>query len=167
MSDLIVIFGFLEIAAIVVAAIVGYRAIVRQIESQRKLQKQNNSIRVISAFFSDHDLVRAARILAEIDVNPEDNVEIYAYANPPQNGDSEKWFAKSSALFSLINYFEIISVGIEADIYDRDIVRNGAQKIFATTYDRTVAFICKARGQRSAPNFGVHFERVAEEFKRD
>ena len=154
----------LEIAAVAVAAAFAYFGVVRQMGERRRLEKQTNSIQVMLTAWKDRDLLRAFRVVAKIHDDPNDQVESYAYRDIPAGEDKAAWAGKSQALFSLVNYFETVSAGVRADIYDRKVIRMCGETMFTTSYQRTRKFILEVRSRHKSPTFGEHFERVADEF---
>lgn len=155
--------GLIELIAIVAVAVACW-----QINAQRKLAKQNNSIDKMWELQEDGNLRRSMNVVAKMLADGE-KVESYASRDALKKGagkndwdeDSRR---KSHALDAVVEYFELISIGILQDIYDREIVRAYARDIFVEMHERVKPFIREMRAKHSR-SYGENFQRVAEEFR--
>ena len=156
----------LEVAAIALAGGLAYWGVVRQMGERRKLQKQTNSINVMLTLCSDRDLYDASRVVSEIEDDPDDSSEKYAHPLPQKLSaeDKEAWLRKRSALRALVNFFEMVSVGIRENIYDEAIIRGCARAMFVKNHERTERFILKMRKESNTYSYGENFQRIAEKF---
>ena len=150
----------------VFAIIVAVGIALRQIKAHRGLQKQNNSIAVMKEFMSNDRLIYASGVLTDIYSDANRKVEDYAHKEAPARygGTAKQWVSERADLFLLINYLEIISVGIDRNIYDRDIIYQSSKETFTRTYARVAPLINKYRNLVHAKSFAENFERIAKDF---
>ncbi len=154
--------------AILVSAALALFCVLWQINQQRKLKKQTNSIQVMLALCSDKDLYDASSMISEIEDDPNDSSEKYAHS-PPENltvQQKNKWLKKRSALRAMVNFFETVSVGIRQNIYDEEIICGCARSMFIKNYERIEPFILKMRSKNNVYSYGEHFQHIAEKFRQ-
>ena len=92
-----------------------------------------------------------------------EDIARFADSNP-QNKDAQ-WIDKQNDLIWLINYFELISVGVYAKIYDEKIIVKSARALFVESYEKLEGFIAASRRARNQPTCCEHFERFAKELR--
>lgn len=156
--------AFAPVVVEVLAILVAVVCIWKQIQQQRILQKQNNGISIMMAFSTNPELMQALLVSAEIHNAPEEKVEDYAEEAPPNASDEKEWLDKRRNLFLLVNYLEMVSVGIKSNIYDRKIIYDSAKTIFTQTYERMEPFMKRRRRLKHIQSFGENFEQIAQEF---
>ena len=158
-----------EVAAIVWVAKWATRDVAKKISEQRKLEKQRNSINIVLLLCKDRDLSRALGVVAAIHRVGED---AGAFAFPNKGALDGEWIEKTRALNTLVGYFERISVGIDSDIYDWEIIYKCERGMFMTIHEWTKKFISaiRSRAEHSGEfprDFGKYFEHVAGQFSND
>ena len=161
--------AIIQSGPILLAALLAYLGVTRQINGQRKLIKQNNSINAMLALQKDGDLMSAMNLVAKISTDEQDSVELYASSDGARKGDGKNGWDeerrnKSHALSAVVNYFETVSIGIRQNIYDEEIIRVYAGVMFVEMYKRTRTFIIKMQ-EEHYPAYGENFQSVAEEFQ--
>ena len=156
----------LELAAIVAGVVVACW----QIGAQRKLTKQNNSINKMWALQADGNLRDSMNSVAKMSADGE-NVASYGSLekfekNTGKNGWDEESRKKSRALNEVVDYFELVSIGVQQNIYDKKIIRIYARDIFVKMFDRVEPFIIEMRESHYSA-YGENFQSVAEEFAKE
>ena len=168
-----------ECAAILLAAIVGAGSVAWQIRVQWKLAQRDSTVKLIQALQKDRNLSSAMNLVTKIHMDKQDKVEFYASRDALEKGadknesDEERrerirgFRKKSHALTTVVNYFEMASVGIEKNIYDKKIFRAHARFLFTEMLTRTKPFIFEIRKNSDYSAFGENFQSVAEEFESE
>ena len=158
------VLAFAPVVVEVFAILAAVVCIWKQIQQQRILQKQNNSISIMMAFSTNPDIMQALLVVAKIHNSSEEKVDTYAEEAPPNGSDETEWLDKRRKLFLLVNYLEMVSVGIKSNIYDRKIIYDSAKTIFTQTYECMKPFIERRRALKHSQSFGEKFEQIAQEF---
>ena len=166
-----------ECAAILLAAIVGAGSVAWQIRVQWKLAQRDSTVKLIQALQKDKNLSSAVNLVTKIHTDKQDNVEFYASRDVLEvsaaKSESDEEYQerirvcreKSHALTTVVNYFEMASVGIRQNIYDKEIFRAHARFLFTEMLKRTKPFIFEIRKNSDYSAFGENFQSVAEEFE--
>ena len=165
--DLSIIFTGMVAAAAWVGVMVAYQ----QIRAHRKLTKQNNSINKMWALKGDDDLSKAMNKIAQMWAEGE-KMDSYASlkklrenAGRPDLQWDEESREKSHALNHVVDYFELVSIGIEQGIYDKAIIRDYAQDTFVEIYKRTKPFIFEMQNEYSSA-YSAKFEAFATKWEK-
>ena len=160
MTDNSSILGFVSIGdAIAFAGLMVAFASVMWFYTTRRDQRRERTLDLIAEWrLRDNLLFEKLRILKE-----SEDIERFADSNP-QNKDAQ-WIDKQNDLIWLINYFELISVGVYAKIYDEKILVKSARALFVESYEKLEGFIAATRRARKQPTCCEHFERFAKELR--
>ena len=153
--ELITAVNLIEFIAIMAVAVAYW-----QIRAQRKLAKQNNSINKMRELQGDGNLGVSMNLIAEMLTHGE-QVKRYASLTEWDNVSRKK----SHALRDVVEYFELISIGILHNIYDKEIIRASARATFVEMYKRTKPFVLEIRRAYNHPTYGKNFQRVTLEFR--
>jgi hypothetical protein len=145
-----IIFQIIQTATLVVAVFVAWVSIKKQRETIRK-------DKTISLLMKDLecDFLKSGsgmRILRDIHNSEDDDVAIYA--NSTHSRDK-----KAISIRNLLNYYENISVGIAADIYDIEMIKKSQKSMIIAIYKQSEPFIIRLREQNKNPNLYIEFEK--------
>ena len=153
-----------------VAACAGVVVAYQQIRAQRQMTKQNNSINKMWALKGDGDLSKAMNKIAQMWAE-EEKMDSYASLKKFRENVGqqdlqwdEKSREKNHALNHVVDYFELVSVGLKQGIYDEAIIRDYAQDTFVEMRKRTKLFVLEMRRAHN-PAYGKNFQRVTLEFR--
>ena len=139
--------------------IAAFAAVAWQIYATRRDQRRKHTLDLITEWrLHGNSFFEKLRILKN-----SENIERFADSNP-QNKDAQ-WIDKQNDLIWLINYFELISVGVYAKIYDEKIIVKSARALFVESYEKLEGFIAASRRARKQPTCCEHFERFAKELR--
>ena len=92
--------------------------------------------------------------------------DIARFADSNLQNKDEQWIDKRNDLIWLIDYFELISVGVYEKIYDKKILVKSSRALFAESYDELAGFIAAWRRERNQPTCCEYFERFANELRK-
>ena len=139
--------------------IAAFAAVAWQIYATRCDQRRKHTLDLITEWrLHGNSFFEKLRILKE-----SEDIARFADSNP-QNKDAQ-WIDKQNDLIWLINYFELISVGVYAKIYDEKIIVKSARALFVESYEKLEGFIVATRRARNQPTCCEHFERFAKELR--
>ena len=137
----------------------------QKIKEQRKLQQQTLSIQEVQRMWGDKSFQND--IVVVMSIGKEADIAQYAKDRKDHlDKDSEekkKWVKETTIILRTINYFEMISVGIHAGIYDSDIIERVFKTMILEFYDRTEPFIKEI--QKQHPQSAIEFEKYAKRLK--
>jgi hypothetical protein len=94
-------------------------------------------------------------VLLKIHNSEDDDVAIYANLKHKSND-------KAMAIRSLLNYYENISVGVNADIYDIEMIKKSQKSMIIAIYEQSKPFIIHLRKQNNNPNLYIEFEKFTK-----
>ena len=139
--------------------IAAFAAVAWQIYATRCDQRRKHTLDLITEWrLHGNSFFEKLRILKE-----SEDIARFVDSNL-QNKDAQ-WIDKQNDLVWLINYFELISVGVYAKIYDEKILVKSARTLFAESYEELEGFIAAWRRARNQPTCCEHFERFAKELR--
>ncbi len=138
-------YSFVQTAALIAAVFVAYWAILKQ----RDIAKKNKTIELLMKDLEDDFLTQGLNILRETDQNY--HIEDFAK-------ESKKKTDEAIAIRNLLNYYEIIGVGIKSDIYDVEMIKDAQKTMIIRIYEQSYPFIKRSREQDNNPELWVEFE---------
>ena len=154
------------IFTLLVSLLVSLLFLLYRIEKQRKLQQQTLSIQEVQRLWGDKSF--QDDIVAVMSIGKFKDIAQYAKDRKDHlDKDSEekkKWVEETTKIVRTINYFEMISVGIHAGIYDSDIIERVFKTMILEFYDGTEPFIKEIRKQH--PQSAIEFEKYAKRLKK-
>ncbi len=150
-SNTTLIFQFIQTATLIVAVFVAWLSI----KKQRETAKKDKTISLLMQDLEDDLLKEGMKILLEIHNSEDDDVAIYA--NPKHKHDDE-----AIAIRNLLNYYENISVGVSAGIYDIEMIKQSQKSMIIAIYKQSKPFIKKTREQNRNPKSYIEFERFVD-----
>lgn len=142
-----VIFQIIQTATLIVAVFVAWMSI----KKQRETTKKDKTISLLMKDLEDDFLKDGMKVLLKIH-NSEDNVAIYANLEH-KNSD------EAIAIRNLLNYYENISVGVNADIYDIEMIKKSQKSMIIAIYKQSKPFIALLREQNNNPKLYIEFEK--------
>ena len=92
--------------------------------------------------------------------------DIARFADSNLQNKDEQWIDKRNDLIWLIDYFELISVGVYEKIYDDKILVKSSRTLFAESYEELEGFIIALRRERKQPTCCEYFERFANKLRK-
>ncbi len=122
------------------------------IKKQRETIKKDKTISLLMKDLKYDFLESGMRTLRHIHDSEDDDVAIYANATHLQD-------EKAISIRSLLNYYENISVGIAADIYDIEMIKKSQKSMIIAIYKQSEPFIIRLREQNKNPNLYIEFEK--------
>ncbi len=138
-------------------ALVGGLFFVRyQIKNRKKLQQKALSIEAMRLLWSDRlleDDIREVRKASDISQYAPERGETHPYDEP--------WEETRNRIVRVINYYEMLSVGVHEGIYDRDIIKRYNKSQIIKLFDLTLPFIEKIREEYNSQSLAVEFEKFA------
>ena len=143
------IFQTIQTATLLVAVFVAWRAIVKQ----RDTAKKDKTISLLMKDLEDDFLTDGMKVLLNIHNSEDDDVAIYA--NSTHKSDNN-----TNAIRNLLNYYENISVGVNSDIYDIEMIKKSQKTMIIAIYNQSKPFIVRLREQNKNPNLYIEFEKL-------
>ena len=145
-------YNFLQTAALIAAVLIAYLAIYKQ----RDIAKKNKTIELLMKDLEDDFLAQGLVILREVD--EEHNIGDFAKQN-------KKTSSEAIAIRNLLNYYEIIGVGVESNIYDIDMIKDAQKTMIVRIYEQATPFIKRSREQDNNLSLWVKFEKLVSILK--
>ncbi len=122
------------------------------IKKQRETTKKDKTISLLMKDL-EYDLLESGmRTLRHIHHSEDNDVAIDA--NSTHSRDKE-----AISIRNLLNYYENISVGIAADIYDIEMIKKSQKSMIIAIYKQSKPFIIRLRAQNKNPNLYIEFEK--------
>lgn len=140
-------FQLIQTATLIVAVFVALYSIYKQ----RQTAKKDKTIALLMNDLEDSFLEEGIRLLLKVHLDPQDDVAIYANT---ENKSKEE----AIAISNLLNYYENISVGAKADIYDIEMIKKSQKTMIIGIYEQAKPFITKVRKTDNNPNLYIEFE---------
>lgn len=122
------------------------------IKKQRETIKKDKTISLLMKDLECDFLKSGMRTLRDIHNSEDDDVAIYA--NATHSRDKEAF-----SIRNFLNYYENISVGIAADIYDIEMIKKSQKSMIIAIYKQSEPFIIRLREQNKNPNLYIEFEK--------
>lgn len=118
----------------------------------RKTTKQENTIKLLMKDLNDNLIKEGIKLLEKIDNDEQDSIEIYA---------NDKNIHKKETIYirNLLNYYEMVSVGVNKGIYDVQMIKQAQKTIITKIYQHSKLFIDKVREVKNNNNLYIEFER--------
>jgi hypothetical protein len=145
------IFQLIQTATLVVAVFVALFSV----KKQRETTKKDKTISLLMKDLEDDFLKSGMEVLLDIHNSEDDDVAIYANQKHKNN-------EKTHAIRNLLNYYENISVGVAADIYDVEMIKQSQKSMIIAIYERSKPFIISIRKQSQNPNLYIEFEKFVD-----
>ncbi len=149
-----VVFQVIQTATLIVAVFVAWLSI----RHQRATVRKEKTIVLLMKDLEDDFLKSGMRTLRQIHNSEDDDVAIYANATHLQDKEA-------IAIRNLLNYYENISVGAAADIYDVEMIKKSQKSMIIAIYKQSEPFIIRLREQNKNPNLYVEFENFVKILK--
>jgi hypothetical protein len=92
-------------------------------------------------------------LLEKIDNDSQASIETYAY----KNNKNKK---EAVIIRNLLNYYEMISVGVNRGIYDVDMIRDAQKTILSNIYKHSKIYIDRRRTEELKPLLYIEFEKL-------
>ncbi|SFV87039.1 hypothetical protein MNB_SUP05-SYMBIONT-4-113 [hydrothermal vent metagenome] len=127
----------------------------RSINKQRDTTKKDKTISLLMKDLEDDFLEDGIQTLLKIHDSDDDDVAIYA--NSTNKNDDN-----AIAIRNLLNYYENISVGVDSNIYDLEMIKKSQKTMILSIYKQSKPFIIRLREQNENPNLYIEFERFVE-----
>lgn len=143
-----IIFQIIQTATLVVAVFVAWVSI----KKQRETIKKDKTISLLMKDLEYDFLESGMRTLRHIHNSEDDDVAIYANSTHLQDKET-------ISIRNLLNYYENISVGIVADIYDIEMIKKSQKSMIIAIYKQSEPFIIRLREQNKNPNLYIEFEK--------
>ncbi len=141
------IFQITQTAALIAAVFVAVSAI----KYQRATTKKDKTIALLMKDLEDEFLSAGIKLLLKVHLDSQDDVAIYAHTD----NKSKK---EAIAIRNLLNYYENISVGVKADIYDVEMIKKSQKTMIIHIFEQSKPFIEKSRQVENNPNLYIEFE---------
>lgn len=153
-----VLFGTHVVAftSAVVALVGGLLFIRYQIRKQRELQQKTLSMEAMRRLWSDRSFEDDIR-----DVLGINDISQYTEKRGDVRTDDKQWTEKRERLVRVINYYEMLSVGVHENIYDRNIIKLYNKSQIIKLFNLTLPFIEKIREEYNNPSLAMEFEKFA------
>jgi len=153
-----VLFGTHVVAftSAVVALVGGLLFIRYQIRKQRELQQKTLSMEAMRRLWSDRSFEDDIRKVLEIS-----DIFRYAEKRGDVRTDDKQWAENRERIVRVINYYEMLSVGVHEGIYDRDIIKRYNKSEIIKSFNWTLPFIEKIREEYNSQCLAVEFEKFA------
>lgn len=142
-----IIFQIIQAATLIVAVFVAWVSI----EKQRDTAKKNQTISLLMKDLEDDFLTDGLNILRNID----ENFHIEDFAKP-----NKKQSKEAIAIRNLLNYYEIIGVGIKSDIYDLMMIKEAQKTMIIRIYEQAEPFIIRSRREENNDTLWVKFQSL-------
>ncbi|WP_180334620.1 DUF4760 domain-containing protein [Bathymodiolus thermophilus thioautotrophic gill symbiont] len=146
-------FQVIQTATLIVAVFVAWISI----KKQRETIKKEKTIGLLMKDLEDDFLTDGLKILRKID--KEYHIEDFAKANKKNSDDA-------IAIRNLLNYYEIIGVGIESDIYDIAMIKDAQKTMIIRIYEQAEPFIIRSRQEDNNANLWIKFQNLIDILRR-
>ncbi len=146
------LFNLLQTVALMAAVLVASLAILKQ----RDIAKKDKTIELLMKDLEDDFLTEGLSILREVDGN--NRIEDSAK-------EDKKNSNKAIAIRNLLNYYEIIGVGVQSDIYDLDMIKDAQKTMIVRIYEQSAPFIKRYRSQYNNNTLWKNFEQLVDSLK--
>jgi hypothetical protein len=143
-----VVFQIIQTATLIVAVFVAWFSI----KKQRETTKKDKTIALLMKDLEDDFLKTGMKTLLKVHNSEDDDVAIYA--NQTHKNDPE-----AISIKNLLNYYENISVGVSADIYDIEMIKKSQKTMIISIYKQSEPFIIRLRKQNKNPDLYIEFEK--------
>jgi len=140
-----------------VAALVGGLVFIRyQIRKQRELQQKTLSMEAMRRLWSNRSFEDDIREVLGIN-----DISRYAEKRDDVRTDDEQWAENREWIVRVINYYEMLSVGVHEGIYDRNIIKRYNKSQIIKLFNLTRPFIEKIREEYNNQSLAMEFEKFA------
>lgn len=140
-----------------VVALVGGLVFIRyQIRKQRELQQKTLSMEAMRRLWSDRSFEDDIRKVLGIN-----DISRYAEKRDTARTDGKQWAENRERIVRVINYYEMLSVGIHEGIYDRNIIKRYNKSQIIKFFNLTLPFIEKIREEYNNQSLAMEFEKFA------
>jgi hypothetical protein len=119
----------------------------------RKTTKQQHTIKLLLEDESNEFVKDGIKLLEKIDNDSQASIETYAY----KNNKNKK---EAVIIRNLLNYYEMISVGVNRGIYDVDMIRDAQKTILSNIYKHSKIYINRRRTEELKPLLYIEFEKL-------
>lgn len=118
----------------------------------RKTTKQENTIKLLMKDLNDDLIKEGIELLEKIDNDGQDSIEIYA-------NSINKHKEETIHIRNLLNYYEMVSVGVNKGIYDVQMIKEAQKTIITKIYQHSKLFIDKIRKVKKNDDLYIEFEK--------
>ncbi|SFV89390.1 hypothetical protein MNB_SUP05-SYMBIONT-5-950 [hydrothermal vent metagenome] len=125
-------------------------------KKQRDTVKKDKTISLLMNDLEDKFLIKGLKILRQVDKKY--RIEDFAK-------EDKKNIKETISIRGLLNYYEIIGVGIKSDIYDIGMIRDAHKTMIARIYEITEPFIKRSRIEDNNQELWIKFEDSVEILK--
>ncbi|CAC9950033.1 hypothetical protein [uncultured Gammaproteobacteria bacterium] len=146
-------FQIIQTATLIVAVFVAWISI----KKQRETIKKDKTIGLLMKDLEDDFLTDGLKILRKID--EEYRIEDFAKLG-------KKNFKEAIAIRNLLNYYEIIGVGIESDIYDITMIKDAQKTMIIRIYEQAKPFIIRSRQVDNNADLWIKFQGLIDILRR-
>ncbi|MDD9799352.1 MAG: DUF4760 domain-containing protein [Gammaproteobacteria bacterium] len=138
-------------------ALVGSLIFVRyQIKDRKKLQQKTLSMEAMRLLWSDRLLEDDIRKVLKVS-----DISQYAQKRGKTHACDKQWEETRNRIVRIINYYEMLSVGIHEGIYDRNIIKRYNKSQIIKLFNLTRPFIEKIREEYNNQSLAMEFEKFA------
>ena len=144
-----IIFQMIQTATLIVAVFVAWTSI----KKQRETAKKDKTIELLMKDLEDDFLTDGLSILRQVDAK----YHIEDFAKP-----GRKKSTQAIAIRNLLNYYEIIGVGIESDIYDITMIKEAQKTMIIRIFEQAEPFIVRSRREDNNVNLWIKFQGLVD-----
>jgi len=138
-------------------ALVGSLIFVRyQIKDRKKLQQKTLSMEAMRLLWSDRLLEDDIRKVLKVS-----DISQYAQKRGKTHACDKQWEETRNRIVRIINYYEMLSVGVHEGIYDRNIIKRYNKSQIIKLFNLTRPFIEKIREEYNNQSLAMEFEKFA------
>lgn len=131
-----------------------------QIKNRKNLQQKTLSMEAMRILWSDRLLEDDIRKILKAK-----NISQYAEKRGDVHVHNKEWEETRNRIVRIINYYEMLSVGVHEGIYDRNIIKRYNKSQIVILFDLTQPFIEKFRKEYNVRSVAEEFEKFARGLK--
>jgi len=141
------------------AAIWAFISIKSSKEIAREIARKNASIIIMEKLIDNEELKKAVTIVSMMHNDPNIDMCIYAYPSSSSHGEDRQ--AKKEAIFTVLNFNDLIAIGIKNKIYDELLIKEQRYNATLNLFSMMKDFIYKYRSLSMCHTFCKEFEILA------
>lgn len=129
------------------------------IRTSRILARKKQTADMIFASRKDAELIRGLRKISDLHEAKDDNIRKYAAKDMVNTEECQ-------AIRYVLNHYEYVSVGVQAGIYDEDMLRRASCGTVVRLYTQTRDFIDATRKNFDRPTIHQELQWLAKRWER-
>lgn len=140
------------------AVVVGVIVAIASVFTAREMARKKQTADLLFGARNDKELQNGQTVILKYHDGNDKNIR--TLAEPENFNDPD-----AAAARYVLNHFEVVSIGVQAGIYDEDMLKRSWCNLLTTTYDRTEQLIKAVREKKKSPTALQEFQWLALRWK--